>query len=70
MEGMGDYFIRPGAIEQVLVITNTNMNLDYNYAKLSLENPPDIFCKLTHTIRIITWITSKFAWNPALRERD
>ena len=47
---LGNYVIRPGAIEQVTVVTNHIMTFRYTYFKRSLNNPPDVFYKLTHTV--------------------
>ena len=52
MYGLGQYVIRSGVIEQVLVITNNIMNLGYTYAKRKINNTPEIIHKLTH----IGWI--------------
>ena len=58
LNGLGHYFIRLDTIEQVLVMTNNIMTLSHTYSKLRLKKPPDIFYKLTHTVRIILWIPS------------
>ena len=67
--GLGDYVIHPGAIEQVMVMTNNIITLGYNYSKGRINNPPNIFYKLTHTVQLIVWIPSRLAWTPALRGR-
>ena len=63
------YVIHPGAIEQVMVMTNNIITLGYNYSKGRINNPPNIFYKLTHTVQLIVWIPSRLAWTPALRGR-
>ena len=70
LDRLGHYVIRPWEIEQVPVMNNNIMTLVYTYAKLSINNPPDIFCKLAYTVRIIVWIPSWLAWTPELRGRD
>ena len=34
-----------------------------------LKNTPDIFCKISHIIRLIAWTPSRLALAPALRGR-
>ena len=68
LDGLKHYVIHLGAIEQLLVMTNNLMNPGYTYSKRRLNNIPVIFHKITHTSRIIAWITSKLAWTPELRE--
>ena len=53
MNGLGNYVIRPGEIEQVLVMNNNITKLGYTYAKRRIKNPPDIFCKISHTNGLI-----------------
>ena len=62
--GLGNYVILPGEIEQVLVMTNNIMTLGYTYAKLRLNNTPDIIYKLTHIGHLITWTPSRLSWDP------
>ena len=59
LEGLLHYVIHPGAIEQVLVITNNIITLGYTYTKIRLKNSPDIFCKIAHTGRLVAWIPSR-----------
>ena len=70
LERIGHYVIHPGEIEQVLVMTNNIATLGYTYAKRRLNNPSDIFYKLSHTVQLIVWIPSRLAWTLALRGRD
>ena len=51
--GLVNYVILPGAIGQVLLMTNNTMTLGYTYSKLRLKNLLDIFYKLAHNRRII-----------------
>ena len=66
MDGPGHYVIHPKSIVQVLVMTNNIITFSYTYAKCRLNNPPDIFYKLTHTCRIIARIPPRFAWTPEI----
>ena len=50
---LGHYVIRLGEIEQMILMTNNIITLGYTYAKLRLNNHPEIFCKLTHIGGII-----------------
>ena len=54
LEVLGRYAIRPGAIEQVLVMTNNIITFGYHYAKLRIKKTPDIIYKLTPIGRIIS----------------
>ena len=46
------------------------MALGYTYYKRRLSNPPDIFCEISHTGRLIAWIPSRLSWTPPLQGRD
>ena len=69
-DGLGYYVIHPGKIEKALVIANNIMTLGYTYTKHRLNDLPDVFCKITHTDRLVPWIPSRLACTPALRRRD
>ena len=43
MDVLGHYAIFPGAVEQVLVVTNNIMTLGCVYSKRRLMNPPENF---------------------------
>ena len=60
LEGLLHYVIHPGAIEQVLVITNNIITLGYTYTKIRLNISPDIFCKIAHNGRLVECILSGF----------
>ena len=62
--GLVNCVVRPGEIEEFMLMTNNTMTLGYTYVKLRLKKPPDIFYKLTHNVRIIAWITSRLSWTP------
>ena len=64
--GLGQYAIKPGAVAQLLVMTNNITTLGYIYAKRRLNKPPDIFCKISHIGRVIALILSSLAWNAEL----
>ena len=53
LDGPVYYEICPGAIEQVMAMTNNLMYLGYTYAKRKLKKTPNIFYKITHICRII-----------------
>ena len=50
------------------VLTNNNniTTLGYTYAKLRINDPPNIFYKLAHIGRIIVCIPWRFSWTPSL----
>ena len=48
MGGLGHYFIRPGEVAHIMVVTNNIINLGYTYANHSLKNPPEIFWEIAH----------------------
>ena len=54
ISGLGNYFVRTGAIEEVLMMTINLMNLSYTNTRSSLNNPPYILFTLTYFGRIIT----------------
>ena len=66
LDGLGHYIIHQGEIEQVLGMTNNIITLGYTYDKFRLNNPPEVFYKIIHNGRVISWIPSRLAWNPAL----
>ena len=53
------YVIHPGAIAQILMITNNVMTVGYTNAKRRLKNPPNIFHQISHISRLIAWIPSR-----------
>ena len=63
---LGHYVIRPGEIEQFMVMNNNIMTLGCTYSKFRINNPPDIIYKLTYIGRIITWTPSRLYCAPAL----
>ena len=67
MDRLVHYVIRPGEVEQVLVITNNITTFGYTYAKLKIKKIPENFCKISQTILVIEWIPSKLSWTPALQ---
>ena len=64
--GLGHYVMHPGAVAQILMMTNNIMTLGYTYSKHKLKNPPDIFCQIAHISRLIAWIPSILSWTPEL----
>ena len=50
-------------------MTNTLVNLGYNYAKLWLNIPPNVIYILTYLVWIVTCNPSRLAWDMALRGR-
>ena len=61
LDGLKHYIIHPGEIEQVLLMTNNIITLGYTYVKHRVNNPPDVFYKISHTDRLIAWIPSRLA---------
>ena len=59
LDGLGHYITHSGAIEKVMVMTKSIITHGYAYAKLRLNNTPDIFWKLAHTGRLISLISLK-----------
>ena len=55
LDVLGHYVIFPGALIQILVMSNNTMTLYHIYAKYRINNPPDIFCKMAYIGRIIAW---------------
>ena len=68
--GLGHYFICPGAVAQMMVMTNNIMTLGYTYAKRSINNHPNFFRKIVYIGQLIAWIPSRLTSNPTLRGRD
>ena len=48
LDRLGHYVICPGAIAQIIMMTNSIMNLGYTYAKHRLKKPPYIFFQIAH----------------------
>ena len=63
---LGHYNTCPGAIVQIIMITNTIMTLGYTYYKCRLKNPPNIFFQIAHISRIIAWIPLGLSWTTAI----
>ena len=63
MDGLGNYVIQPGAIEQVMGMENNPIKFDYTYTKRSLKRAPDIFYTLTYLGSISTRNYSRIAWD-------
>ena len=42
----GNYVIQPGAIEQVTVMTNKRITMEYIYARFRIKKPPNIVSNL------------------------
>ena len=70
LDRLGHYVIHPGAIAQIIMISNNIMTLGYTYAKRRLKKPLDIFCQIEHISRLMAWIPSILSWTPTLRGRE
>ena len=70
LDGLENYVISPVLVAHITVIIKNIMILGYNYTKLRLNNPPDIFCEITQIGRLVAWITLKLAWTQELPGRD
>ena len=57
MEGLGQYIIRPGAFEKVIVMATIIMDLVYTYNIIILKPPPDIVITIIHFGRQTTCTT-------------
>ena len=44
LDGLEHYVILPGAVANILLMTNNIMDLGYTYSKRRIKNPPDVFC--------------------------
>ena len=69
LDGLGNYVIWPGNIEQVLMMANNLINFGYTYTKKSLKRTPYIVYTLIHISCLFTQTSSRLALALELRGR-
>ena len=66
LTGLVHYLIQPGAVDQVMVMTTSLVDMSYTYTICRMKKTPDIIVSTINLVWLSTWTTSSISCTLAL----